>query len=57
MAGATAGNLKLSAKRRRQVGSPLLVLSGTLPLDFPFFSNLKAPARVLKTLRGFDPIG
>ena len=29
-ADATAGNHKISAKKRRQVGSPLLVLSETL---------------------------
>jgi len=29
-ADATAGSLKISAKKRRQVGSPLLVLSETL---------------------------
>ncbi len=55
-ADATAGNLKISTKKRRQVGSPLLVLSGTLHF-FPYFSRLTAPARVLETLRGFGPIG
>ncbi len=55
-AGGTAGSLKISAKKRRQVGSPLLVLSGTLHF-FPYFSRLTAPARVLETLRGFGPIG
>ncbi len=46
-ADATAGSLKIRAKKRRMVGSPLLVLSETLQL--PFFSPLKAAARVLKT--------
>ncbi len=52
-ADATAGSLKISAKKRRQVGSPLLVLSDSVlrnPSLFPFFSHLKAAARVLKTL-------
>ncbi len=47
-ADATAGSLKISAKKRRQVGSPLLVLFETLAL-LPFLSPLKAAARVLKT--------
>ncbi len=44
-ADATAGSLKISAKKRRQVGSPLLVLSDSVlrnPSLFPFFSHLKA---------------
>ncbi len=45
-ADATAGSLKISAKKRRRVGSPLLVLFETLSL-FPFLSPLKAALRVL----------
>ncbi len=41
-AGGTAGSLKIGAKKRRQVGSPLLVLSGTLHF-FPSSVILKAP--------------
>ncbi len=47
-ADATAGSLKISAKKRRMVGSPLLVLFEPLA-PFPFLSPLKAAARVLKT--------
>ncbi len=49
-ADATAGNLKISTKKRRQVGSPLLVLSGTLHLELSFFSNLEAPLMTTKIL-------
>jgi len=45
-ADATAGSLKISAKKRRRVGSPLLVLFETLSL-LPFLSPLKAALRVL----------
>jgi len=47
-ADATAGSLKISAKKRRMVGSPLLVLSETL--HFP--SLILCPPRMLKPLQG-----
>ncbi len=55
-ADATAGNLKISTKKRRQVGSPLLVLFEPFHF-FPFLNPLKAVQRVLKTSYESDSIG
>ncbi len=45
-AGATAGSLKISAKKRRQVGSPLLVLPATLHSDLPSASSSHLGKRI-----------
>ena len=49
-ADATAGSLKISAKKRRQVGSPLLVLSETLHTSL--LQSFEHPQRTLKPLWG-----